>query len=114
MLPLRALFVSLLIAQRFGDNDEAHVNPLRELATFPAVIALAVALVTGRPFDGTAAVDAQWPALGRVLRRMTEPVPSDRFESLEGAASVGAVDHLPAGCAGGPSAEAGSVKLRFG
>lgn len=42
-------FVGLLIAQRFGDNDEAHVNPLRELVTFPAVIALAVALLL-RPF----------------------------------------------------------------
>ncbi len=38
------VFVGLLIAQRFGDNDEAHVNPLRELLTFPAVIALAAAL----------------------------------------------------------------------
>jgi hypothetical protein len=47
--------------------------------------ALAVALVTGRPFDGTAAIDAQWPALGRVLRRMTEPVKADRFESLDAA-----------------------------
>jgi malate permease and related proteins len=43
------VFVGLLIAQRFGDNDEAHVNPLRELLTFPAVIALAAALIL-RPF----------------------------------------------------------------
>jgi len=39
------VFVGLLIAQHFGDNEEARVNPLRELVTFPAVIALAVALV---------------------------------------------------------------------
>ena len=39
------VFVGLLVAQRYGDNDEAHVNPLRELVTFPAVIALAVALL---------------------------------------------------------------------
>jgi malate permease and related proteins len=39
------VFVGLLVAQRFGDNDEAHVNPLRELVTFPAVIALAAALL---------------------------------------------------------------------
>lgn len=39
------VFVGLLIAQRFGDNDEARVNPLRELVTFPAVIALVVALL---------------------------------------------------------------------
>ena len=37
--------VGLLVAQRYGDNDEARVNPLRELFTFPAVIALIVALV---------------------------------------------------------------------
>ena len=35
----------MLIAQRFGDNDEARVNPLKELATFPAVWALLLALV---------------------------------------------------------------------
>jgi predicted permease len=35
----------MLIAQRFGDNDEARVNPLRELATFPAIWALLLALV---------------------------------------------------------------------
>lgn len=38
-------FVGLLVAQHYGDNDEARVNPLRELVTFPAVIALALALV---------------------------------------------------------------------
>jgi len=41
--------VALLIAQRYGTNDEARVNPLRELVTFPAVIALALALLA-RPF----------------------------------------------------------------
>ena len=41
--------VALLIAQRYGTNDEARVNPLRELLTFPAVIALALALLA-RPF----------------------------------------------------------------
>lgn len=39
------VFVGLLVAQRFGDSDEARVNPLRELVTFPAVIALVVALL---------------------------------------------------------------------
>ena len=43
------VFVGLLIAQRFGESDEARVNPLRELVTFPAVIALAAALLL-RPF----------------------------------------------------------------
>jgi predicted permease len=37
--------VGLLVAQRFGTNDEARVSPIRELFTFPAVIALLVALV---------------------------------------------------------------------
>lgn len=36
--------VGLLVAQRYGDNDEARVNPVRELLTFPAVIALLLAL----------------------------------------------------------------------
>jgi malate permease and related proteins len=39
------VLVGLLVAQRYGDNDEARVNPLRELLTFPAVWALAAALV---------------------------------------------------------------------
>ncbi len=39
------VLVGLLVAQRFGDNDEARVNPLRELLTFPAVWALAAALL---------------------------------------------------------------------
>ena len=42
--------VGLLIAQHYGTNDEARVNPLREIVTFPAVIALALALLL-RPFD---------------------------------------------------------------
>jgi malate permease and related proteins len=37
--------VGLLVAQHFGHNEEARVNPIRELFTFPAVIALIVALV---------------------------------------------------------------------
>jgi predicted permease len=37
--------IGLLVAQHFGTNEEARVNPLRELYTFPAVIALLVALV---------------------------------------------------------------------
>ena len=36
--------VGLLVAQHFGNNDEARVNPVRELFTFPAVIALIAAL----------------------------------------------------------------------
>jgi predicted permease len=36
--------VGLLVAQHFGHNDEARVNPLRELFTFPAVLALIAAL----------------------------------------------------------------------
>ena len=39
------VLVGLLIAQRYGDNEECRVNPLRELLTFPAVIALAVGLL---------------------------------------------------------------------
>ena len=38
------VLVGLLVAQHYGTNDEARVNPLRELVTFPAVIALLVAL----------------------------------------------------------------------
>ena len=37
--------VGLLVAQHFGHNEEARVNPVRELFTFPAVIALIVALL---------------------------------------------------------------------
>ena len=44
------VLVGLVIAQRYGTSDKARVNPLRELATFPAVIALALALLL-RPFD---------------------------------------------------------------
>jgi len=44
------VLVGLLIAQHYGTNDEARVNPLKELATFPAVIALGVALLL-RPFE---------------------------------------------------------------
>lgn len=36
--------VGLLVAQHYGSGAEARVNPLRELFTFPAVIALLVAL----------------------------------------------------------------------
>jgi len=43
------VFVGMLVAQRFGDSDEARVNPVRELLTFPAVIALVLALAL-RPF----------------------------------------------------------------
>ena len=41
--------VGLLVAQHYGTNAEARVNPVRELFTFPAVIALLVALML-RPF----------------------------------------------------------------
>jgi malate permease and related proteins len=37
--------VGLLVAQHFGHNEEARVNPVRELFTFPAVIALLAALL---------------------------------------------------------------------
>ena len=37
--------VGFLVAQRFGDNEESRLNPARELLTFPAVLALAAALV---------------------------------------------------------------------
>ena len=37
--------VGLLVAQHYGTNAEARINPLRELFTFPAVIALLVALL---------------------------------------------------------------------
>jgi len=37
--------VGLLISQHYGTNAEARVNPIRELFTFPAVVALLVALV---------------------------------------------------------------------
>lgn len=39
------VLVGLLVAQHFGVNEESRVNPLRELLTFPAVIALLVALL---------------------------------------------------------------------
>jgi len=38
------VLVGMLVAQRFGDNAEARVNPLRELALFPAIWALLLAL----------------------------------------------------------------------
>jgi malate permease and related proteins len=37
--------VGLLVAQHFGTNEEARINPVREIFTFPAVIALIAALV---------------------------------------------------------------------
>jgi predicted permease len=37
--------VGLLVAQHFGTNSDARVNPLRELFTFPAFIALIAALL---------------------------------------------------------------------
>lgn len=40
------VLVGLFVAERFGHGEGAPVNPLRELLTFPAVIALAVALAT--------------------------------------------------------------------
>ena len=43
------VLVGLLVAQHYGSNHETRVNPLRELFTFPAVIALALALLV-RPF----------------------------------------------------------------
>ena len=43
------VLVGLLVAQHYGSNDEARVNPLSELFTFPAVIALGLALLA-RPF----------------------------------------------------------------
>ena len=36
--------VGLLVAQHYGTNEESRINPVRELFTFPAVIALAAAL----------------------------------------------------------------------
>ena len=41
---MRSRSSGCLVAQHYGTNAEAHVNPLRELLTFPAVIALLVAL----------------------------------------------------------------------
>ena len=41
--------VGLLVSQHYGTNEEARINPVRELFTFPAVIALLVALAM-RPF----------------------------------------------------------------
>ena len=38
------VFVGMLIAQRFGCSDEARVNPIKELAAFPAIWALLLAL----------------------------------------------------------------------
>lgn len=39
------LVVGLLIAQRYGDRVGPQVNPLREIARFPGVIALGIALL---------------------------------------------------------------------
>jgi len=61
--------VGLLVAQRFGHNDEARVNPLRELFTFPAVIALAIALAT----QHVAVPDAVMSGIG-LLANMVAPL----------------------------------------
>jgi predicted permease len=37
--------VGLLVAQHYGTNADAHINPFKELFTFPAVVALLIALV---------------------------------------------------------------------
>ncbi len=42
------LLVGLAIAERFGHAEERRIDPLREVLTFPAVIALAAALVLRR------------------------------------------------------------------
>jgi len=39
------VLVGLLIAQHMGEHDEAAINPLKELVTFPAFIALVLALL---------------------------------------------------------------------
>ncbi len=39
------LLVALFIAQRMGDSSESGINPLREALAFPAVLALAAALL---------------------------------------------------------------------
>jgi predicted permease len=44
---LALVLVGIPIAQRFGAADGKRVDPIRELVTFPAVIALALALVLG-------------------------------------------------------------------
>jgi len=42
---LAFVLVGLLIAQHMGEHDEAAINPLKELVTFPAFIALVLALL---------------------------------------------------------------------
>ena len=61
--------VGLLVAQHFGHNQEARVNPVRELFTFPAVIALIVALALR-------AVPIPNPVMGRLdlLANMVAPL----------------------------------------
>jgi malate permease and related proteins len=39
------VLVGLLVAQRMGEHDETAVNPLKELVTFPAFVALILALL---------------------------------------------------------------------
>jgi len=61
--------VGLPIAARYGEHDEDLPNTLKELVSFPAVIALAVAIVL-RPVQMPDAVSAGLDLLARVVAPM--------------------------------------------
>jgi malate permease and related proteins len=60
------LVVGLLIAQRYGDRVGPHVNPLREIMRFPAVLALFAAFAL-RPFPIPEVVGSGLDALASLV-----------------------------------------------
>jgi len=60
------VLVGLLIAQHTGDHDEAAVNPLKELVTFPAFVALILALLL-RPVGIPGPVSSGLELLGNMV-----------------------------------------------
>jgi hypothetical protein len=62
--------------------ERTRGEPVGPAADQWALGGILVALVTGRPSDDPAAVESQWPALGRVLRRLLEPDPVNRFPAF--------------------------------
>lgn len=60
------VLVGLLVAQRMGEHTEASLSPVKELLTFPAVIALVLALAL-RPVAVPAPVNSGLDLLGSMV-----------------------------------------------
>ncbi len=62
--------------------ERTRGEPVGPAADQWALGAILVALVTGRATADSSAVEAQWPALGRVLSRLLDPEPTQRFPAF--------------------------------